>query len=487
MNASGDIYATGATDGDLPATSGAYQTTVQGSHAVFLAELNPAGNGANDLLFCTYLGCSGGLSGGFSLALGPGGNVYLAGTAYAGMPVTPGAYQSASTNVNNPFSPYVAVFNSTGSSLLYCTYVGYFYCNGLAVDSSGAAYITGYTGTGFPTTPGAFQPTANLGDDCFVSKIVPAGNGAADLAYSTYLGGSGGTDVGMAIAVDAAGRAYVVGYTDDSNFPTTPGAYQTSKTTSADDGFLTQLNPTGTGLLYSTYFSGSSWDSDPAGVALGSDGGVYMVGFAGSNFPITPGVFQPNYGGGYLTGFVTKFDSSIFSIPTPNTTLTSTPTNTNTPTPMNTPTDTFSPTPTNTPTGTYTPMDTSTPTNTPTPTPTPTTTFTLTITYTLTPTFTALPSCSEFSISKNAFFPSNGPVSIYVSYCQYPGDFSLGIYNSAGEHIKTLDSRHLEGPISAFYLWDGRNKYGDPCASGVYILYLVEPYNRQIKRILLLK
>ncbi len=121
------------------------------------------------------------------------------------------------------------------------------------------------------------------------------------------------------------------------------------------------------------------------------------------------------------------------------------------------------------------------------PTPTPTQTVAPTLTITPMATSTPLPSCDEFYVSGNAFSPSQEPVSIYVSYCKYPGNYSLRIYNSAGEHIKTLDEKHLEAPIEASYLWDGKNKFGASCANGVYILYLVEPYNRQIKRVLLLK
>ena len=354
LSPSGKIYVTGVTNGDLPATPGAYQTAIQGSLSVFLAELNPAGGGTSDLLFCTYLGCTGGFpsvngngswgAGDFSLALGPGGNVYLAGTAYAGMPVTPGSYQSAPGNSSSPVAPFIAVFNSTGTSLLYCTYVGFSFFGALAVDSSGAAYITGYTANGFPTTSGAFQTMPNSGFDCFVAKVAPAGHGAADLVYSTFLGGTGGWDIAEAIAVDALGRAYVSGYTTDSDFPTTEGAYQVSRTGSENNAFLTQLNPQGTGLLYSTYFDGTSADSVGQGVALGPDGGVYLIGSAGSNFPTTSSVFQAGYGGGLETGFVTKFDASQFgnqaATPTPTFTATNTPTATATFTPTATPTAT---------------------------------------------------------------------------------------------------------------------------------------------------
>jgi len=491
LSPSGYVYATGTTNGDLPSTAGAYQTAVQGSESAFMAELNPAGGGSSDLLLCTYLGGLGGVATNYatSLALGPGGTVYIAGTAYAGMPVTPGAYQSGPSNATEPFAPYIAVFNSTGTSLLYCTYVGWFYCEDLAVDPSGGAYITGYTGCGFPITAGAFLTTCNTDDDGYVAKVNPNGGGAADLAYSSYLGGSGSTDEGNSIAVDGSGRAYVVGDTIDSDFPTTAGAYQTTRNGTAYNAYLTVVNPQGTALVYSTYFDGTSWDSVADGDALGPDGGIYMVGYAGTNFPITSGVFEPNYGGGYTCGFVTKFDASITgNTPTPVSsptltpigTITGTPTLTPSLTPSPTPTASFTASPTSTVTSTLTVTKTSTPTLTPTATVSPTPTSTSRPVQTPTPTLSYV---DDFQVYENVGNPSN-PVTIFVDYFSSPGQYDLMIYNSAGEHIKTLDSRTLNGPVSQYYVWDGTNKYGGTCASGVYLITLTEPYTFRVKRVI---
>jgi hypothetical protein len=87
-------------------------------------------------------------------------------------------------------------------------------------------------------------------------------------------------------------------------------------------------------------------------------------------------------------------------------------------------------------------------------------------------------------VSKNVFTPSD-PVSIFVDYTAYPGEYDLWVYNTAGEHIKTLASRVLSAPVSESYQWDGTNKYGERCASGVYMLFLVEPFDRKIKKVLL--
>lgn len=193
------------------------------------------------------------------------------------------------------------------------------------------------------------------------------------------------------------------------------------------------------------------------------------------------------------------FTATLSLTPTPPGAPTDTPTNsstpTSTPTLTNTPTNTFTNTPTSTwtapftSTNTFSPTQTFTPTNTPTVTRTPTITFTPTITPTITITFTPTPpSVDIFQVSQNLLRPSQGSVSIYVSYNSYPGPYSLKIYNSAGEFIATLDKGPtLNSPINETYTWDGKNRFGAPCASGVYIFYLIEPFDRKVKRILLVR
>ena len=172
--------------------------------------------------------------------------------------------------------------NAAGSALVYSTYLGGSgadYSSGIAIDSAGDAYVTGLTlstsnaqcievnpapcctgfGTGtcipFPTTPGAFQPANNAvtnGDaNAFVTKLNPSVSGGAALVYSTYLGGNGGpADLGddsLSIAVDAAGDSYVTGYAFSSDFPTTPGAFQTvnnaaSPPNSGANAFVAELD-----------------------------------------------------------------------------------------------------------------------------------------------------------------------------------------------------------------------------------------------------
>ncbi len=183
---------------------------------------------------------------------------------------------------------------------------------------------------------------------------------------------------------------------------------------------------------------------------------------------------------------------------TPTPTPTNSPTITPTPTQTFTPTNTYTPTITDTPCGfpglTCTPTITFTPTSTPTVTPTPTLTNTLTptatstltntLTFTITPTPTSTPITDCFNVDKNIFQTGQSPVTI--TFCRpNGGNYSLRIYNSAGEHIKTLSDGYF--PPSGepqSYPWDGKNKYGDTCASGVYIIYLATPDEKKLSRVL---
>src|SRR5438445_652768 len=177
---------------------------------------------------------------------------------------------------------------------------------GIAVDAAGNAYVTGRTlSTSFPTTPGAFQVTFGGGFfDAFVTKL--NGDGSA-LVYSTYLGGSV-DDRGNAIAVDAAGNAYVTGSTSSNNFPTTSGAVQPTCGISGGDAFVSKLNETGTTLVYSTCLGGSGGQFGN-GIVVDAAGNAYVAGQTDSpNFTTTLGAFQTTFAGGG-DAFVTKLNT----------------------------------------------------------------------------------------------------------------------------------------------------------------------------------
>jgi len=174
------------------------------------------------------------------------------------------------------------------------------------VDGSGNAYVTGYTtSTDYDVTPGAFQTTNGGYFDVFVTKLNAAGTA---LVYSTYIGGSG-DDEGYGIAVDGSGDAYVTGLTGSTNYPVTPGAFQTTNG-GVRDVFVTKLNATGTALVYSTYIGGSGYDEGTA-IAVDGSGNAYVTGSTGStNYPVTPRAFQTTYEGGVADVFVTKLNAT---------------------------------------------------------------------------------------------------------------------------------------------------------------------------------
>jgi hypothetical protein len=295
VDTSGNIYATGYTrSADFPTTPGAFQTTLSGIANAFITKLNLTGA----LVYSTCLGGSS-FDQGYGIAVDTSGSAYVTGlTGSADFPTTPGAFQ---TSFKGGFvDAFITKLNSAGSALVYSTYLGGSdaYGNGIAVDTSGNAYITGEAGAfAFPTTPDAFQTAANGLSDAIVTKLNPAGSA---LVYSTYLGGSGNLDSGADITVDTSGNAYITGFTQSTDFPTTPGAFQT--TSNGGGAFVTKLNPTGSALVYSTYLGSNNFDIG-SGIAVDTSGSAYITGTGAVGFPTTPGAFQTTLkdGGAFVT------------------------------------------------------------------------------------------------------------------------------------------------------------------------------------------
>jgi hypothetical protein len=324
VDGSGNAYVTGGAGSGFPTTSGTFQTTCGGGvycyyGDAFVTKFNASGSA---LVYSTYLGGSF-ADIGHGIAVDSSGDAYVTGrTGSHDFPVTPGAFQTTCDDGNNCVADgdaFVTEFNASGSALVYSTFLGgnsYDSGGGIAVDSSGNAYVTGATSSGdFPVTAGAFQttcgnPNCGISDDAFVTKFNPTGSA---LVYSSYLGGSN-ADTGQGVAVDSAGNAYVAGQTFSTNFPTTPGAFQTTCGGSTDcssfgDTFVTEFNPTGSALLYSTYLGGSGPDGG-SGIAMDSAEDAYVTGHTRSpDFPVTPGAFQTSDSGHGTDAFVAKFSS----------------------------------------------------------------------------------------------------------------------------------------------------------------------------------
>ena len=246
-----------------------------------------------------------------SIAIDTNGNAYMAGTTYSSnFSVTPGAY-------NEYFSGFADVFvsklNPTGTALVYSTFLGgidYEEGTGIAVDSAGNAFVTGYTqSSDFPVTEGAFDIEFNA-TDAFVAKLKPSGD---SLLFSTFLGGDG-WERGFSIAVDAVGDAYATGYSASGNFPTTPGVFKSV----GGGAYVTKLDSTGRWLRYSTIL-GFGWGKS---IVVDSAGNAIVTGWTGSGaFPTTPGAYNTSYAGGncgFLNPcadvFVTKLDDGARSL-----------------------------------------------------------------------------------------------------------------------------------------------------------------------------
>ena len=300
----GEAFEVGNTgSANFPVTAGAFQTTcVSCSNypAVFLTKFSAAGN---SLLYSTFIGGSGD-NRAFGITLDSAKNAYIIGwTTSTDFPVTPGAFQTTYVT-GSQSSAFVTEMNSTGTALVYSTYLGGSVQDvgfGIALDSSDNTIVTGYTySPDFPVTTGAFQTTTTVNGAAWVTKLNVGGT--AEI-YSTYLGGTTGTSAGNSIQVNAAGDAYVTGYTCASDFPVTAGVVQHTFggdcTSAGGDAFVTEVNPAGSALVFSTYLGGSG---DDVGFSIGLDqsDNVYITGRSSStNYPVTQGAFQRSMAGGY--------------------------------------------------------------------------------------------------------------------------------------------------------------------------------------------
>ncbi len=339
VDASGIMYLAGeVAASDFPTTEGAYNRSFGYSTDFFVLKFNPAGQGQNDLRYSTYVAKPASPTeprgyedfGDMTLKDGV---VYVTGSTDYEFPTTDDAYD---TTFNGPLPcqsfpcPTNVVFfkldpagNGT-ADLLYSTFLGGTTPindqrgEGIAVDDAGVVYLTGSTWAGdFPTTPGAFDTTYDGAyGDGFVSKLNPASSGAADLLYSTFLGGSYIDNGGYDVAVDDAGDIYVVGDTYSDDFPVTLNAYQRISQ-SYTDVTLTRLRPQGVGaadLIYSTFLGGDRLDYGRA-IVLGEQETVYIAGYTeSSDFPTTSGAYDTTHGGGICYSspcedvFVAKLD-----------------------------------------------------------------------------------------------------------------------------------------------------------------------------------
>ncbi|WP_150132906.1 SBBP repeat-containing protein [Acidisarcina polymorpha] len=333
----GNAYLTGIASSEyFPVTEGAFQTVDKCPFSQrvfcsigFISKLNPKGSA---LIYSTYLGGTGNPSpSGYpfdtpnAIAIDLAGNAYVTGTAVSSdFPVTSNAFQkkqNCTHSVNSCSNAFVTQLNATGSALVYSTYLGgsgVASGTAIAVNVAGSAFVTGSTTPEFPVTAEAFQRVLP-GSQSFVTRLNPGGS---SLAYSTLLGDAGGGETDAAgIAVDSASNAYVTGLTYGADFPVTGHAYQKVNRALANSGydsFISKLNPSGSGLVYSTYLGGGALPYDQiryygdaaAGIVIDRLGNAFVTGWAlSSDFPVTSDALKKTNSNS-SDSFVTVFNSN---------------------------------------------------------------------------------------------------------------------------------------------------------------------------------
>ncbi|MBI5307645.1 MAG: SBBP repeat-containing protein [Planctomycetes bacterium] len=307
------LYVTGGTSSlDFPTTPGAYSSSHKDADA-FVAKLN---SNLSLLLASTYLGGDN-KDYGISVCLDVANNVIVCGdTCSPDFPIASGAYDET---FNGGFGDvFIAKLNPDLSKLLASTYLGGAsddLAHGSTIDSQGNIYVTGQTESlDFPATPNAYSTSFRNGD-VFVSKF---NWNLTELAASTYLGGAD-DDAGNSVVIGPDGKIYVGGYTGSTDFPTTPGAYCTTKG-AFFDAFAVKLSTDLSKLLASTFIGGFYRDAAHS-ITTDPQGNVYVVGETRSaDFPVTPGAFDSGYNGdaaGAYTydAFISKLDNTLSASP----------------------------------------------------------------------------------------------------------------------------------------------------------------------------
>ncbi len=299
LDASGNAYITGRTaSADFPMVNPLQKSYAGGSYDTFVSKIDRNGR---TLVYSTYLGGNSADSG-RGIAVDADSNVYIIGyTQSTDFPLA-NALQGSLKGAEDAF---VSKINSAGSALTYSTYLG---GNNrdealdIAVDTSGNAYIAGWTtSTDFPLA-NTLQGSLKGAEDAFVSKINSAGSA---LTYSTYLGGNN-SDGALGIALDVSGNAYITGRTASTDFPLV-NPLQKSYAGNTD-AFISKINSAGSALTYSTYLGGNNSDG-ALGIALDVFGNAYITGRTASiDFPLV-NPLQKNYAGGSYDTFVSKINS----------------------------------------------------------------------------------------------------------------------------------------------------------------------------------
>ena len=339
----GNAYVAGATgSSNFPIVAGAPESTYVSSSTLsegFLSRINTTLSGTASLTYSTFIGGTGNGNGDgdevFSIRTDGSGNIFFGGiTGSSDLLTTAGitsAFQLTCTPcgvANSGFNGFAGAANTNPGAvgLTWLSYLGGSTGDAIehvANDLTGDVFVTGFAfSSDFPVTTGAFQTTlqnTSGGTSAFVTEFNSTGSA---LVYSTYLGGSnpngGNGDVGFGIALDLTGDAYVTGQTTSTNFPTANPIQSTNKApgNGATNAFVTEMTPTGSALVFSTYLGGSTLSVNGAnngdtgwGIQVDMNNDIFVAGVAGTqNFP-TQAPFQSG-SGGLDDGFLTEISAA---------------------------------------------------------------------------------------------------------------------------------------------------------------------------------
>ena len=274
LDGDGNVYLTGSTVSfDFPKTANAFSTELGGAQNVddvynldaVVMKLNPAAAGADSLVFSSFLGGTGSEAP-RALALGPDGTMLVAGyTSSLDMVLVnqTAALQPGNRGGWDAFLFKIDPNAAAGEALKFNTFFGGTatdVATGVAVDASGAVYLSGYTySEDFPVFGDNIQNSLRGFSNLFVAKLDLNRTNLDIMVYSSYLG-STGVDIAQAMAIDSAGGLWLTGYTMSDDFPVTPNAFRPAFGGGASDVFLTRVDlsiPGTQAITYSTYFGGS--------------------------------------------------------------------------------------------------------------------------------------------------------------------------------------------------------------------------------------
>jgi len=302
LDREGSVYIAGITSSsDFPTTSGCFDDTYNDGYDIVVSKLSDDGS---RIEYSTFIGGTGD-DRCEAMAIDQENNVYVTGvTRSADFPTTPGCFDGSLDGGSDAF---VLKLSPDGGDLLYSTFIGgenNEQGNDLALDGQGCAVVTGTTHSGeFPTSPDAYDDSYNEWGDVFICKLSRDGS---ELGYSSYIGG-GDLDHAAAVSLDDENDVYVTGATESSNFPTTPGCFDGSKS-KGKDIFVLKLDMEDSCIIYSTFIGNDRDDSGRDIVVDGEKNAVVTGETASPGFPTTAGAFDGSFNGG-LDAFVLKLDA----------------------------------------------------------------------------------------------------------------------------------------------------------------------------------